>query len=215
VSDISALLQGLGAQRLPVGASRTQWSNQKGVYSLSLQVDRRWKTALYDKRFQLESMRSGADPIQRDAISRVLDRAEGILRFECRTSNAVNRGGPCGRVGGLNTEVIEGLNRYYFDRCGFGLSVGNRSTLRTAMERSLGDGNSARLARAIGQLEFVAEGLPSPYSQPTDLEYRKLLAEVGISPADLGNVRNQRLTLNYDEGRLEGEGYGTLQELAA
>jgi len=124
----------------------------------------------------------------------------GYLRSEFRprgrqlVSRPVrNPAGAIVRVSDLSVDRAEGVRRMWFDRVGFGSSVGG-SPDRWANLRALGLSDREMLY-FVGWLEARRAGVAVRVSEPTDLGCRRILRS--LQPGDGGR---RRVGLDYDMG---------------
>jgi hypothetical protein len=216
VEDIPEILTALSHLIVPNLAQGFGWRTVVGTHSIGCIKQGRWKAQLYNKKLELEHKRAKAAPADRPPIEAAIDQADGVLRFECRTLTSVNKEKHTATLGDLTPDLLESVNRSFFDRCHFGQEVEGRSKIHRLMAESLGEPSSTRsVARMVTYLLYESEGLGSPYSRNTNQTHKKLARDLGVSSADFKCQISDAMRLDFESGELLIDGADPKLVLAA
>src|SRR3984885_13260418 len=91
IEDISGTLAALSHLTVPTLPQALAWRTSRGVHSIGCLKAGRWKTQLYNKKLELQHKLARTDSAARQPIEEAIARADGVLRFECRTWTPVNK----------------------------------------------------------------------------------------------------------------------------
>jgi hypothetical protein len=207
VEDIPGLLAALSHLVTPRAAQSFTWGENAELHSIGFQNGGRWKVQLYDKKKELENKWRRTSPADRPPIEAAIAQADGMVRFECRTLTPVNKEKHIATLGDLTPELLESVNRSFFDKCHFGQEVEGCPKIHRLMVESLGDPDLMKpVAGMLTYLLYESEGLGSPYSRNTNDLNKRLAREYGVSSADFRCPTSKAMGLDFDLGELVIDG---------
>jgi hypothetical protein len=208
IDDIPGVLAALGHLAVPPLSQHYIWSTTKGVHAIGSTKAGRWKAQLYDKQAQLVHLRSRAALEDRPPIAAAINQADGIIRFECRTWTPVNKEKGIATIGDLTDDLLNAVNRSYFDKCQFGRAVEGWSKVHRLMADSLEESASTKdIAGMLTHLLYLSEGLSSPYRSRTTIQkYRRMADEFEFSQVDFRVSKSKAMYLDFDSGELLVDG---------
>lgn len=198
VSDMPRVLAQYFAIPVPHASYDALHRGQSGqrVQTLQRGTTKRWIVRAYDKHEQLRSV-APTFPSQR----RMIDEAPpGTLRVEVQLRSPILREHGITTLADATEETLSSLQRKYFERSGLGRTIGGRDALSLARQRLEVEGRGRQWAPVLGLLLADALKQPSNLSRTTQMKYRAIARELGITPADVLNVCGQPHRLDFVRG---------------
>ena len=207
IEDIPGILAALSHLTVPTAAQGFEWRTRLGTHSIGCLNSGRWKAQLYDKKKELENKWRRTSPADRPPIEAAIAQADGMVRFECRTLTPVNKEKHIANLGDLTPELLESVNRSFFDKCHFGQEVEGQPKIHRLMVESLGDPDLMKpVAGMLTYLLYESEGLGSPYSRNTNDLNKRLARKYGVSSADFRCPTSKAMGLDFELGELVIDG---------
>ena len=201
-AHVDAFIEGQRLLTLPYRPDVQTWEDKAGYTNLQRGNRQRWRMSLYSKEQELASQHRGRSVHvqERVRLEALIEEAQGVLRSELQLRRPVLKQIGVDTVADLSDDTIQSLHQRYFRRAGLDREVGGIDKVQVA--RMLANSEQQKgFGTMLGLLFLEARNLPSGMSHNTEVKYRKMARDLGLSAADLTGTQHS-VRLDYGSGVL-------------
>jgi len=201
----TSLLDGLRSLDVPYHPPTVSYEHHKELTSVRVGSGKRWKTTIYAKDEEILSrVAKTHDRTEKSRLRSLAIEAEGQVRCEVLTRKAVLKERGIITLADLNTQNIASLHRSFFERAGFGATVGSKRW--AAMFKDADEQTKKVLDPAISMLLREANGCPIQASANSLAKYKKIAKLHGLTVADfMPGASTNSVHLDYANALLRTE----------